>query len=147
MSNHVLGQNRMVPNTQRQRLALMIGFAALAIVLLLCLLILKPAVAGEPARLQFTRIGPTRIGLFLASADGHNERALLPADGLDYTPSFSLDGSLSAGFLRMIEMESRDPAYMRAQKTSSIKSRVSFKYVLVDAIREGEAVGRSVRPG
>ena len=60
--------------------------------LLLCLLSLELAIAGEPARLQFTRIGPTRIGLFLASADGRNERALLPADSLDYNPSFSMDG-------------------------------------------------------
>ena len=60
--------------------------------LLLCLLSLNLAIAGEPARLQFTRIGPTRIGLFLANADGSNERALLPADSLDYTPSFSTDG-------------------------------------------------------
>ncbi|MGP8245777.1 MAG: hypothetical protein ACLQVN_14820 [Bryobacteraceae bacterium] len=60
--------------------------------LLLCLLSLNLAIADEPARLQFTRIGPTRIGLFLANADGSNERALLPADSLDYTPSFSTDG-------------------------------------------------------
>ena len=60
--------------------------------LLLCLLSLNLAIAGEPARLQFTRIGPTRIGLFLANIDGSNERALLPADSLDYTPSFSTNG-------------------------------------------------------
>ena len=59
---------------------------------LLCLLSLNLAIAGEPARLQFTRVGPTRIGLFLANADGRNERALLPANSLDYTPSFSADG-------------------------------------------------------
>ena len=92
MSKHVLGQNRIVLNTERPRPALRIEFAAMGIVLLLCLLILETAIAGEPARLQFTRIGPTRIGLFLANANGHNERALLPADGLDYTPSFSADG-------------------------------------------------------
>ena len=62
------------------------------ILLLLCLLSLEPVTAGEPARLQFSRVGPTRIGLFLANADGSNERALLPADSLDYTPSFSADG-------------------------------------------------------
>jgi TolB protein len=60
--------------------------------LLLCLLSLNLAMAGEPARLQFSRVGPTRIGLFLANADGRNERALLPADGLDYNPSFTVDG-------------------------------------------------------
>ena len=60
--------------------------------LLLCLLSLNLAIAGEPARLQFSRVGPTRVGLFLANADGRNERALLPADGLDYNPSFAVDG-------------------------------------------------------
>jgi hypothetical protein len=44
--------------------------------LLLCLLPLT-LIAGDPARLQFSRVGPTRIGLFLASADGSNEHALL----------------------------------------------------------------------
>lgn len=62
------------------------------LLLLLCLLSLKPAIAGDPARLQFSRVGPTRIGLFLAAADGSNEHALLPADSLDYNPSFSADG-------------------------------------------------------
>ena len=62
------------------------------ILLLLCLLSLEPVTAGEPYRLLFSRIGPTRIGLFLANADGSNERALLPADSLDYNPSFSADG-------------------------------------------------------
>jgi Tol biopolymer transport system component len=62
------------------------------ILLLLCLLSLKVAIASEPARLQFSRIGPTRIGLFLGNADGRNECALLPADSLDYNPTFSVDG-------------------------------------------------------
>ena len=53
---------------------------------------LGAVIAGEPDRLQFSRIGPTRIGLFLANAERHNERALLPAASLDYTPSFSADG-------------------------------------------------------
>lgn len=62
------------------------------LLLLLCLLSLKLAIAGEPARLQFSRVGPTRIGLFLVLADGSNEHALLPANSLDYNPSFSADG-------------------------------------------------------
>lgn len=62
------------------------------ILLLLCLLSVGPLIGGEPARLQFSRVGPTRIGLFVANADGRNEHALLPADSLDYTPSFSADG-------------------------------------------------------
>jgi TolB protein len=60
--------------------------------LLLCLLTQEPVTAGEPARLLFSRVGPTRIGLFLADANNSNERALLPADSLDYNPSFSADG-------------------------------------------------------
>jgi Tol biopolymer transport system component len=62
------------------------------ILLLLCLLGCEPVTAGEPARLLFARVGPSRIGLFLANADGSNERALLPADSLDYNASFSADG-------------------------------------------------------
>jgi Tol biopolymer transport system component len=62
------------------------------ILLLLCLLGCEPVTAGEPARLLFARVGPARIGLFLANADGSNERALLPADSLDYNASFSADG-------------------------------------------------------
>jgi Tol biopolymer transport system component len=60
--------------------------------LLLCILSLQSLSAIEPARLLFSRVGPTRIGLFLANADGTNEHALLPTDGLDYNPSFSADG-------------------------------------------------------
>ena len=62
------------------------------ILLLLCLLSLEPITAAEPARLQFTRVGPTRIGIFIANADGSDELALRPADSLDYNPSFSADG-------------------------------------------------------
>jgi Tol biopolymer transport system component len=36
---------------------------------------------------------PVRVGLFIADVDGRNERPLLPADGLDYSPSFSADGN------------------------------------------------------
>ena len=53
---------------------------------------LELATASGPARLQLTRVGPVRIGLFIGDADGRNERALLPADSLDYTPSFTVDG-------------------------------------------------------
>jgi TolB protein len=62
------------------------------LLVLLSLLSLRPAGAVEPARLLFARVGPTKIGLFLANADGSHERALLPADSLDYNPSFSADG-------------------------------------------------------
>ena len=36
--------------------------------------------------------GPTRIGLFLAHADGFDERPLLPGPEVNYNPSFSADG-------------------------------------------------------
>ena len=48
--------------------------------------------AAERPRIIFSRLAPTRIGLFLADADGKNERPLLPATGLDYNASFSADG-------------------------------------------------------
>lgn len=53
---------------------------------------MEPVTAGEPARLLISRVGPSRIGLFLANANDRNERAILPADSLDYDPSFSADG-------------------------------------------------------
>ncbi|MEO7145911.1 MAG: hypothetical protein ABI165_20650 [Bryobacteraceae bacterium] len=62
------------------------------ILALLCLLSLPPVTAGEAPRLLFSRLGPTRIGLFIADAGGGDERALLPADTLDYNASFSPDG-------------------------------------------------------
>jgi len=50
------------------------------------------AFADERPRIAFSRLQPTRIGLFVADAGGKNERSLLPASGLDYNPSFSADG-------------------------------------------------------
>ena len=47
---------------------------------------------AERQRLVFSRVAPTRIGLFLADADGRNERPLLPPTNLDYNASFSVDG-------------------------------------------------------
>jgi Tol biopolymer transport system component len=39
------------------------------------------------------RIGPSKMELYIANADGSGERRLLPdSDGLDYDPSFSPDG-------------------------------------------------------
>ena len=43
-------------------------------------------------RILFSRLGPVQTGLFIASSDGSGERALLPATGLDYSPSWSADG-------------------------------------------------------
>lgn len=52
------------------------------------------AQASTPARhrILFSRLGPVHTGLFVAAADGSGERALLPATGLDYSPSLSADG-------------------------------------------------------
>jgi len=50
------------------------------------------AIPGDRNRIVFNRLAPVRIGLFLADADGRNERPLLPAAGLDYDASFSTDG-------------------------------------------------------
>jgi TolB protein len=43
-------------------------------------------------RILFSRLAPVRTGLFVAAADGSGEHALLPATGLDYSPSLSADG-------------------------------------------------------
>ena len=48
--------------------------------------------AAERPRVVFTRNAPACSGLFLADADGKNERPLLPATRLDYNASFSADG-------------------------------------------------------
>ena len=48
--------------------------------------------AAERPRIVFTRNAPAHSGLFLADADGKNERPLLPATSLDYNASFSADG-------------------------------------------------------
>src|SRR5271154_2674882 len=47
--------------------------------------------AGDRPHIVFSRLAPDHTGLFLADADGKNERALL-APGLDYNASFSSDG-------------------------------------------------------
>ncbi len=48
--------------------------------------------AAERPRIVFSRLAPTRSGLFLADADRSKERPLLPATTLDYNASFSADG-------------------------------------------------------
>ena len=51
-----------------------------------------PGVASERPHILFSRLAPERTGLFLADADGNNERPMLPATGLDYNASYSYDG-------------------------------------------------------
>jgi hypothetical protein len=48
--------------------------------------------AADRPRIVFSRLAPTHVGLFLADADGKNERPLLPATSLDYNASFTADG-------------------------------------------------------
>lgn len=50
------------------------------------------AALGKDVMLM-NRIGPSKMELFIANADGSNEHRLLPdSRGLDYNPSFSADG-------------------------------------------------------
>jgi Tol biopolymer transport system component len=42
-------------------------------------------------RILLHRIGPSQSTLFIASADGSNERPLLPNSGFDYNASLSAD--------------------------------------------------------
>jgi TolB protein len=50
------------------------------------------SLATERPRIVFALNAPARSGLFLADADGKNERPLLLATGRDYNASFSADG-------------------------------------------------------
>lgn len=55
----------------------------------------SPAAVASQAKkgvLLMNRIGPTSAVLYIADADGGNERKLLPESGLDYHASFSADG-------------------------------------------------------
>ncbi len=57
-------------------------------------LVISTFAQNPPARhrLLFSRVGPLNTGLFVANGDGSGEHPLLPATGLDYSPSFSVDG-------------------------------------------------------
>jgi Tol biopolymer transport system component len=56
------------------------------------LLISTTGFAAERPRIVFSRLAPTHAGLFVADADGKNERPLLAPTSLDYNASFSADG-------------------------------------------------------
>jgi TolB protein len=51
--------------------------------------------ASDPQKLLFTRVFPVpgQIGLFIAAADGSDERPLLGSPGADYNPAWSADGA------------------------------------------------------
>jgi TolB protein len=64
-----------------------------AIAILAAAVILWSAPSAPPLHhILFSRLSPVHTGLFVAAADGSGERALLPASGLDYSPSLSADG-------------------------------------------------------
>ena len=62
------------------------------------------AAAGKDVMLM-NRIGPSKLELYVANADGSNEHRLLPdSKGLDYDPSFSADGQwIGAGSVVLTE--------------------------------------------
>jgi len=59
--------------------------------LLATLLVVTPVLYAKE-RILLHRIGPSQSTLFIANADGSNERALLPNSGFDYNASLSADG-------------------------------------------------------
>lgn len=85
VSSGIAGVPRSIYSSRRWNLT-----ATLLIIALLAATQL--GLAAERHHIVFTRNAPARSGLFLADADGKNERPLLPPIGLDYNASFSADG-------------------------------------------------------
>ena len=50
------------------------------------------AQSAQKGVMLMNRIGPSASTLYVASADGSNERELLPTSGFDYHASYSTDG-------------------------------------------------------
>jgi Tol biopolymer transport system component len=48
--------------------------------------------AGHNQTMLMNRLGPSQMTLYIANADGSNERPLFAISGFDYNPSFSPDG-------------------------------------------------------
>src|SRR5580700_11858250 len=59
---------------------------------LLAALLVSTSVLFAKERILLHRIGPSQSTLFIANADGSNERPLLPNSGFDYNASLSADG-------------------------------------------------------
>jgi dipeptidyl aminopeptidase/acylaminoacyl peptidase len=59
---------------------------------LLAMLLVSTPVLFAKERILLYRIGPSQSTLFIANADGSDERPLLPNSGFDYNASFSADG-------------------------------------------------------
>src|SRR5438874_1658627 len=57
-----------------------------------CFALMLPPFAHAADRVLFSRLGPTQAVLFVSQADGSGERALLPANSLDYDPAWSPKG-------------------------------------------------------
>jgi len=51
-----------------------------------------PAAAGKKGVMLMNRIGPSNSTLYIANADGSDERPLLAESAFDYHASFSPDG-------------------------------------------------------
>src|SRR5437660_4017664 len=64
--------------------------AALSIALLLAAALSLSA--GPKQTMLMNRLGPSQMTLYIANADGSNERALFSSSGFDYNASFSPDG-------------------------------------------------------
>jgi TolB protein len=63
--------------------------------LIAVLLAMTAVSAAGPEKVFFSRVFPVpgQIGLFMAAADGSNERPLLGSSGFDYNPAWSADGA------------------------------------------------------
>jgi TolB protein len=59
---------------------------------LLMAVLASGAQAAEKHRILFNRFLVPDVGLFIANADGTNERVLVPHRGIEYSPNVSLDG-------------------------------------------------------
>jgi hypothetical protein len=59
---------------------------------LLAMLLVYTPVLSAKERILLYRIGPSQSTLFIANADGSDERPMLPNSGFDYNASFSPDG-------------------------------------------------------
>jgi Tol biopolymer transport system component len=66
----------------------------IGVILVALTAMLAAAQAPAPQRIAFARAfpNPGQLGLFIAAADGSNERLLLAAANLDYDPAWAPDG-------------------------------------------------------
>jgi len=58
----------------------------------LCLAAASPGAPAPKKIMLMNRLAPSKMVLYIASADGSGERSLLPTSGFDYNASFSPDG-------------------------------------------------------